>query len=81
MYRSNPNVQVVATSVNSGEDPDEFLGVIQVDITTVSPDWMIILSLNKCDLKFKIDTAADVTVIPEKLYAENPLKRATLFLG
>ena len=70
---------VVATSLNIGEDPDEFLGVIQVDIATV-PDWMIILSLNKCDLEFKIDRGADVTVIPEKLYTENrdgPLKRTT----
>ena len=71
MCRPNPSVQVVAASLNIGEDPDESLGVIQVDIATVSPDRMIILSLNKCALEFKIDMGADVTGIPEKLYTEN----------
>ena len=49
-------------------------------ISVLSGCLSIILSLNKCDLEFKIDMGADVTVIPEKLYKENrdgPLKRTT----
>ena len=83
MCRSKPTstgIQTVTTAVNHEEYEEEFLGVIQVDTATVSQEWTITANLNSSDVKFKIDTGADVTVIPETLYVETrhgPLEKTT----
>ena len=54
------------SAVNQIEEDDAFLGVVS---SNKSLDlWLINLCLNKQTLEFKIDTGADVTVIPASMY-------------
>ena len=77
MCRSKSSIRAVATAADT-ESSDEFLGVIQVDTATVSQDWTTTASLNESNLNFKIDTGADVTVIPERSEAKyGPLEKAS----
>ena len=47
---------------------DEFLGTVNADTVSTSKPWTAVVRLNEQDLEFKIDTGADVTVIPESAY-------------
>ena len=55
-------------TINQVEEEDAFLGVIHSD-QSVNP-WVVELYLNKQCIKFKIDTGADITVIPASIYKE-----------
>lgn len=59
---------------SDSETDDTFLGTITVDAAEdslgVAP-WTTTLVLNGSRVNFKIDTGADVTVIPEALYSED----------
>ncbi len=62
-------------------EDDSFLGVIHVDTATVSQEWTIPVTLNR---EFKIDTGADVTVIPETVYEkerDGPMSRVEIRLS
>ena len=65
MCRSQRNVQsVIATN----SDEESFLGVVHSEMATVNETvdpWMTKIMLNGQEIEFKIDTGADVTVIPE----------------
>ena len=69
-------LKVVSTEEQGdSETADSFVGVIteseSLEIPTISTGtepWMFTISLNKFPVNFKIDTGADVSVIPEKLY-------------
>ena len=50
------------------QQDDSFLGVIQADTVAVNKGWKITLSLNHSQKEFKIDTGADLTVLPEDKY-------------
>ena len=50
------------------EDVDEFLGTIETESVTPNTSWTIPLLLNDISIDFKIDTGADVTVIPESVF-------------
>ena len=52
------------TSGNEGE----FLGTVDADTVNTSKPWTVVLQLNNRALEFKVDTGADVTVIPENAY-------------
>ena len=52
------------TSDNEGE----FLGTVDADTVNTSKPWTVVLQLNNRALEFKVDTGADVTVIPESAY-------------
>ena len=52
------------TSDNEGE----FLGTVDADTVNTSKPWTVVLQLNNQALEFKVDTGADVTVIPESAY-------------
>ena len=54
------------SAINQIEEDDAFLGVVSSN-KSLDP-WLINLCLNKQTLKFKIDTGADVTVIPASMY-------------
>ena len=55
-------------TINQVEEEDAFLGVVHSN-QSVDP-WVVELNLNKQCIKFKIDTGADVTVIPASVYKE-----------
>ena len=58
------NIRTVET------DDTDFLGTIHTsDVSVVETNkWIKTLNLNQQDIVFKIDTGADVTVIPESCY-------------
>lgn len=51
----------------AGGNDEPFLGTIGDRAATYSP-WKVTLQLNSDPIEFKIDTGADVTVIPKCLY-------------
>ena len=68
-------------TINQIEEEDAFLGVVHSK-QSLDP-WMVNLYLNKQSLEFKIDTGADVTVIPASVYKESkhgPLKPSNCLL-
>ena len=54
------------STVNSSDKPDAFLGTVH-SVETGNP-WMVDLEVNNRNLKFKMDTGADVTVLQLKQY-------------
>ena len=56
------------STVNSSDKPDAFLGTVR-SVEKGKP-WMVDLEVNNRNLKFKMDTGADVTVLPLKQYDE-----------
>ena len=53
------------------EQDDVFLGTVQAETSTVTAGddpWIITLSLNDLPVEFKIDTGADVSVVPEETF-------------
>ena len=78
LYRSNINnveTRTRSDSENSNSDSDwKFFGVVTG--RNVTKQWMTKLKLNRRIIKFKIDTGADVTMIPSTtydLYYDRPL--------
>ena len=71
MCRSTQTVGTVQAPV---ETEDEFLGTVR-DEAGAKP-WIMTLPLNGMPVEFKIDTGADVSVIPESVF--NQLERTTL---
>ena len=57
------------STINQIKEDDAFLGVVSSN-KSLDP-WLINLCLNKETVKFKIDTGADVTVIPASVYNES----------
>ena len=49
-------------------DSEEFLGTVNADTVSTNKPWMAVVQLNNRALEFKVDTGADVTVIPESVY-------------
>ena len=52
----------------TSDSGEEFLGTVNADAVSTSKPWTAILQLNNRALEFKVDTGADVTVIPEREY-------------
>ena len=52
------------------EDVDEFLGAIETESTAPNKSWTVPILLNGISFDFKIDTGADVTVIPETIFKQ-----------
>ena len=52
---------------DSSEEETYFLGTVNTPTTQNNP-WVTNLNLNKTSVSFKIDSGADVTVIPYKVY-------------
>ena len=50
------------STVNSSDKSDAFLGTVR-SVEKGNP-WMVDLEVNNRNLKFKMDTGADVTVLP-----------------
>ena len=64
---NNVETRTRSDSENSNSDSDwKFLRVVTG--TSVTKQWMTKLKLNRRMIKFKIDTGADVTVIPSTTY-------------
>ncbi len=60
-------------AVHADNDADVFLGTVHADTAAIDSEgapWTTTLLLNNRNLEFKIDTGADVTVIPETEYSE-----------
>ena len=55
----------------TSDSGDEFLGTVNADTVSASKPWTAVLQLNKRALEFKVDTGADVTIIPESAYRPN----------
>ncbi|XP_046855956.1 uncharacterized protein K02A2.6-like [Xenia sp. Carnegie-2017] len=72
--RSNSSAKIQSVDDNSTDSPgDFFLGTIS-DIEN-ERKWAIDLLLGKSTVKFKIDTGADVTVIPESGFMQTGITR------
>ena len=56
-------------SAKTKDDEDAFLGAIDT-VTGFSKPWITDILLNDELFQFKVNTGADVTVIPEKSYLE-----------
>ena len=57
-------------SADTQPEEDTFLGAIDT-VTGSSNPWTTDILLNGESLQFKVDTGADVTVIPVRSYSEN----------
>ena len=57
-------------SADTQPEEDTFLGAIDT-VTGSSNPWTTDILLNGESLQFKVDTGADVTVIPVRFYSEN----------
>ncbi|XP_046849610.1 uncharacterized protein K02A2.6-like [Xenia sp. Carnegie-2017] len=72
--RSNSSAKIQSVDDKSTDSPgDFFLGTIS-DIEN-ERKWAIDLLLGKSTVKFKIDTGADVTVIPEPVFVQTGITR------
>ena len=68
---STSGVQSVGVDSDEATDsePEGFLGIVHSDAgKTNPPTWNTQISLNNRNVVFKIDTGADVTVIPDTYY-------------
>ena len=52
----------------TSDSGEEFLGRVNTDTVSSSKPWTAVVQLNKRALEFKVDTGADVTMIPESAY-------------
>lgn len=55
----------------TSDSGEEFLGTVNADTVSSSKPWTAVVQLNKRALEFKVDTGADVAVIPESAYRPN----------
>jgi len=60
-------VNTIESSSPTLDSVNDFLGAVGTN-TADEPTWSVTMSLNNVDVKFKIDTGADVTVIPESVF-------------
>ena len=73
--RSSSQVQEVQCSYRLQEEEEEsFLGAVQVRGIEGSKPWRITVSVNGSPVDFKVDTGADVTVIPSSMITSGNLK-------
>ena len=67
-------VKIVVSRLNmetdSSEEETYFLGTVNTPTTQNHP-WVTNLNLNETSVSFKIDSGADVTVIPYKVHLKN----------
>ena len=57
--------------ISSGQNDEIFLGEVVIDaVSTSQQPWQAEISINDNPVNFKIDTGADVSVIPAKLFSE-----------
>ena len=67
--RSKASIQQVSQAERDSDSSDDaFLGAIGVDDVATDTSWSVKLQLNSRVQEFKVDTGADVTVIPETAY-------------
>ena len=64
--RTPGSIQIVQSSPVM-EDAYEFLGAIETESPSSNRSWTVPLLLNGISFSFRIDTGADVTVIPESV--------------
>ena len=55
----------------TGDSGEEFLGTVNTDTVSTNKPWTVLLQLNNRSIEFKVDTGADVTVIPKSMYCPN----------
>ena len=70
VYSINKNVSEISRQnmeTDSSEEDTYFLGTVNTPTTQNNP-WVTNLNLNETSVSFKIDSGADVTVIPYKVY-------------
>ena len=68
------SVSVVQEESSEDSDRDVFLGEVSSKLNNNQSKWHVSLTLGSKSVKFKIDTGADVTVIPESVYNDAELK-------
>ena len=57
--------------ISSGQNDEIFLGEVVIDaVSTSQQPWQAEISMNDSPVNFKIDTGADVSVIPAELFSE-----------
>lgn len=67
-YKSCCKTRVSIKEVNLDSDDEVFLGVVLEGTTGTKTLWSMEIQLNNLSLEYKVDTGADVTVIPESDY-------------
>ena len=68
MCKSKQKIEIVSDASFESDDSRGYLCLGVRSIGTVTGAWMTNAKVNGRELRFKIDTGADVTVIPEKVY-------------
>ena len=69
-------VRQFGSFIDGNSDKDcYFLGAVEDNESQTK--WSVDLSLGKTQMRFKIDTGADVTVIPEPLYLQTGINNLT----
>lgn len=65
-------------NLNDSDSEDLEMGTISSNIDSVNSQWKIPIKLGNCTHTFKLDTGADVTVVPEKLVpkSKRPLQKS-----
>ena len=60
-------VNTIELDSSTLDSDNNFLGAVETN-TADKPTWSVTVSINSVDVNFKIDTGADVTVIPESVF-------------
>ncbi|XP_062523487.1 uncharacterized protein K02A2.6-like [Corticium candelabrum] len=68
MCKSKQKIEIVSDASFESDDSRGYLCLGVRSMGTVTGAWMTNAKVNGRELRFKIDTGADVTVIPEKVY-------------
>ena len=60
-------VNTIELDCSTLDSDNNFLGAVETN-TADKPTWSVTVSINSIDVNFKIDTGADVTVIPKSVF-------------
>ena len=68
-YRRCCKTKVTIEEIAEDSEEEAFLGTVSANAVGANAPWLVKAKLNGADIEFKVDTGADVTVIPEQLYS------------
>ena len=67
-YQTMCRSKVSVGTVDESSEEESFLGAVHSTTSNQAKPWAVTLKMNGSPIEFKIDTGADVTVIPTDLY-------------
>ena len=67
-YKRCCKTRAAIREINDDSEEEAFLGTVSANAIASKTPWIVKVQLNGDEMEFKVDTGADVTVIPESLY-------------